>query len=942
MQTAVLTSASNFLSLLDENESDVIKDYALKQIDQIVDQFWPEISDSISVIEELHERADFVSRKLAALVASKVFYYLGAFSDAMFYALRAEELFDITAENEFVETLVVKCIDEYIRLRTLQSKEGQEGESIDPRLENIVNRMFDRCFRHKKYRHAIGIALQSRRTDCLEQAIRMSPEMADLLRYTFYVTIDLVPIDYRPTVLSLLARLYAELQSEDAMSLSRCLTFLEEAEEICRVFARLLERREVGSRLLAYQIAFEVVENASSQLLREITRRWRGGYRPEVEGGSYEDWKKVGSILTNEVTIELYLQFLYRNNRADLNILKHIKSYFEPRSSILYTATIVANALMHAGTTRDTFLRDNLEWVRKATNWTKFTMAAGLGVIHKGHLKEALNVLEPYLPRPGATASSPYTEGGSLYALGLIHANHGNPSEEFNESFMSSCATVGGLQEGWWRESEASMGGGSGRGGVERVGVPGGAEELFRILCASDDAVAGEAVGYALGLVMLGSAHQCVVDLLVLAHETQHDKVVRGLVIGLAFLYYGREGQADAMIEQLLGDKEAILRYGGAFMIGMAYGGTGRNSAIQKLLHIAVSDVNDDVRRAAVMNLGFVLFRQPERVPQLVALLAESYNPAVRYGACLALGMACAGTGLREAYDILLPLAHRDPVDTVRQGALISLAMLLIQSTGPCVNKFRKHLRERIEDKHESAMAKYGAILASGILDAGGRNVTISLLIRSGYNNLQAMVGLAMFLQYWYWYPLVHFISLALAPTAIIALNQDLQMIKMSFRSHAPVHWFSYPAETRAETKNRGPRLAKLELAAARRGKKKRKWPLGSAPANQAPEPMCVDAEDKPHPPESAEKPAEKPAADDETSEPHKSSSLDSASSKSQFKYITFDSDERYKPICEGTYGIVVMQDLAPHMPLDLVSSLGLPTEQEPSPPEPFEFNEDD
>ena len=40
----------------------------------------------------------------------------------------------------------------------------------------------------------------------------------------------------------------------------------------------------------------------------------------------------------------------------------------------------------------------------------------------------------------------------------------------------------------------------------------------------------------------------------------------------------------------------------------------GNNKAIKKLLHVAVSDVNDDVRRAAVMSLGFLLFKTPEQV----------------------------------------------------------------------------------------------------------------------------------------------------------------------------------------------------------------------------------------------------------------------------------------------------------------------------------------
>lgn len=75
-------------------------------------------------------------------------------------------------------------------------------------------------------------------------------------------------------------------------------------------------------------------------------------------------------------------------------------------------------------------------------------------------------------------------------------------------------------------------------------------------------------------------------------------------------------------------------RYGGMFVIGMAYRGTANNSMIQKLLHFAVSDVSDDVRRAAVINLGFLLLSVPDQCPPIVALLAESYNAHVRYGGC--------------------------------------------------------------------------------------------------------------------------------------------------------------------------------------------------------------------------------------------------------------------------------------------------------------------
>ena len=48
-------------------------------------------------------------------------------------------------------------------------------------------------------------------------------------------------------------------------------------------------------------------------------------------------------------------------------------------------------------------------------------------------------------------------------------------------------------------------------------------------------------------------------------------------------------------------------------------------------------------------------------------------------------------------------------------------------------------------------MAKMGAILATGILNAGGRNCTISLRSPDTQTlRMSSVVGLAVFLQYWY------------------------------------------------------------------------------------------------------------------------------------------------------------------------------------------------
>ena len=56
-------------------------------------------------------------------------------------------------------------------------------------------------------------------------------------------------------------------------------------------------------------------------------------------------------------------------------------------------------------------------------------------------------------------------------------------------------------------------------------------------------------------------------------------------------------------------NSEAVMRRCAMYCIALAYVGSSQNGALKKLLHVAVSDVSDDVRRAAVEAIGFVMFR---------------------------------------------------------------------------------------------------------------------------------------------------------------------------------------------------------------------------------------------------------------------------------------------------------------------------------------------
>lgn len=705
------------------------------------------------------------------------------------------------------------------------------------------------------------------------------------------------------------------------------------------ILRQLVEKGDPRSLAIAYQISFDLYDNSTQEFLNKVSEgiaqyasddqadEGTGdqggeeaketdpllqdqsssrtlGENSKLSKEAREAFKAIREILDGVKTIQLSLEFLYRSNKADITILNKIRDSLEARNSIFHSAVTLSNAFMHAGTTHDKFFRDNLEWLGKAVNWSKFTATAALGVIHRGNLSQGQKLLAPYLPKEHISGvgshGSVYSQGGSLYAFGLIYANHGGTAVELIRDHFKKAT-----------EEVVQHGGALGLGVAAMATGDEGIVNDLKTVLYSDSAINGEAVGVALGLVMLGTGNVKLLEEMVqYAHETQHEKIVRGLAMGIALIMYSRQEAADELINGLLGDPDPTLRYGGIMAIALAYCGTSSNKAVRKLLHVAVSDVNDDVRRVAVMSLGFILFRKYQSVPRMVELLSESYNPHVRYGSAMALGISCAGTGLDEAVDLLEPML-KDPTDFVRQGALISLAMVLIQQNdalNPKVGSIRKAMMKVIGDRHEDAMAKFGAALALGIIDAGGRNCTISLQTQTGNLNMPGIVGAAVFLQYWYWFPLAHFLSLSFTPTAVIGVDQKLEVPVFKFHSNTRPSLFDYPPEQEVKTDEAPEKVKTAVLSttvqakrrAQRREKQQRRESMDVDQTPTTPKPSADKAEAEEAKGAEA-KEGEKEAAEGQKKKPEKEKvgyELENMSRvlPAQLKYLTFP-DPRYEPV---------------------------------------------
>lgn len=154
-------------------------------------------------------------------------------------------------------------------------------------------------------------------------------------------------------VLHLLVKVFQKLPSPDYLSICQCLMFLGEPEGVANILEKLLRSENKDDALLAFQIAFDLVENehqafllnvrdhipnpksqpsqpvqpVSSQMdsaqsendvRMEEEKHGSNQHGTEVDPNEAiyaERLAKIKGILSGETSIQLTLQFLYSHNK---------------------------------------------------------------------------------------------------------------------------------------------------------------------------------------------------------------------------------------------------------------------------------------------------------------------------------------------------------------------------------------------------------------------------------------------------------------------------------------------------------------------------------------------------------------------------------------------------------------------------------------------------
>ncbi len=394
---------------------------ALRRLLSIVDSHWHEVAQCLPELEALAED-DGESREVrnvAAAVASHVFFHLEEPSQALRLALESGSgVFDLNVSSAkadgnsrnsssnvaYVECLVSAAIDAYVSIQKAQHMGEDTAEetagSLDvEKLNKVVQAMFQKCFIEGNFHYALGIALEAMETTKVQEILTECAARSDeitlyrLLQHSLTASNTLVTSKkFRNGVVENIAQqLQLLIESSSsvaitknaAVTLSQCHQILGLPAPVAAIIATLLDGTE-GESLLGYQLCFDLVESGDQNFVNLVEQNLpTKEEEKEGDGDENENIKKTDDIwarynnakriLSGGLASELALSFLHKFSDSDVLIMQNLKKALEERgagrNSLLHNCAVMAHSYLNAGTTNDAFLRDNLEWMKKASNW---------------------------------------------------------------------------------------------------------------------------------------------------------------------------------------------------------------------------------------------------------------------------------------------------------------------------------------------------------------------------------------------------------------------------------------------------------------------------------------------------------------------------------------------------------------------------------------------
>jgi 26S proteasome regulatory subunit N2 len=263
-----------------------------------------------------------------------------------------------TGNDVYMSKMMDVAISEYVK--------NKISGSVYDKLQRLVNDQFDKCFETKSFREALGVAYEARELERVKQVLEKCGGDVTVLQYAVD-TAELVDKSFRSQALrcvgsAIETRLSTGAEKRQLYCLYiKTMQLLRSSAEVSQTLITLLSSPH--DELLGYQLCFDLLDSGDAQFVSSVASNIPSTY------------VRAHRILTEGFCSELHLSFLYKRSQTDPLIMSTLKKALEERSgglgrnSVLHNAAVCCNGYLNLGTTGDGFLRDNLEWMKKASNW---------------------------------------------------------------------------------------------------------------------------------------------------------------------------------------------------------------------------------------------------------------------------------------------------------------------------------------------------------------------------------------------------------------------------------------------------------------------------------------------------------------------------------------------------------------------------------------------
>lgn len=522
-------------------------------------------------------------------------------------------------------------------------------------------------------------------------------------------------------------------------------TFLKTAHTIYKRYGKLTQAVTLAIRLNDLDMIKSDIFSTEDKSLRRQMAFQVGRQRIALDlGEEGEDDEQLEECLNNAKLPEHFKGLGRELNILDPKTTQDIyKSHLESSRTAGLTnldsarhnlASAFVNGFVNAGFGSDKMMlvnEDTQSWVWKTKDDGMVSTAASVGLLQQWDIENGLQVVDRY-----QQSQEDHVKAGALLAVGMLNSGVREPSDP-----AMALLAVPEVLNNPKKEIRVSgiMGLGLAYAGSQK-------EEMKEILQdyitdTSLDMQLSSMAALSLGLIFIGSSDSEISEAIVSTffdpdRETQlTDKWTRFMALGLALLYFGRQEEADVIVETLSAIDHPMSKPSSVLCEVCAWAGTGNVIKIQELLqicneHIEEDDETDSPPTTATNGTNGTSSSSSgnETSPESKEKDKESKKRDGLLQAYAVVGLGLVAMGEEVGQDMVLRhFGHLMHYGEANIRRAVPLAMGLVSPSNPQMKVYDILSRYSHDNDNDVAV---NAIFAMGLLGAGTNNARIAQLLR--------------------------------------------------------------------------------------------------------------------------------------------------------------------------------------------------------------------